>query len=410
MKPSPPLLVLLGSGATYPAIPGVSQITAHLMAWNRLRAPDPGILTPLIPTGAADSRLPLFDWLSKTASANRKDPPHFEQLVHVLEQLESLYPLPPSRGTVDKYVPLISTFVEPKAQVNVDGYGFAAQLACKEILNLVAAHCKQVQDKGVHPLAAGLDALAITSRLRVFSLNYDDVPEHGATSYVTGYGPGPTDFNPAYVLDPGPRHLHAQLHGSVLWGDALLGSIPERHADRSAASAGRGTFSSWNTMQDGHRGTSAPMITGLRKADRSLADPYFSYEHALMKHLLGTERWLIIGYGAGDHHINAALRSAREARLRAGKSLRVAAVNFFTDWEIPGPTPAWFGTPAATSVSNQLQSWADDACRAFVAPTSPYIDQHSFNRIAPDIALSLDGTEWALGAGLKELKRWLKLK
>jgi hypothetical protein len=244
----------------------------------------------------------------------------------------------------------------------------------------------------------------------VFSLNYDDVPEHGVTSYVTGYGPGPADFNTAEVLNPGPRHLHGQLHGSVLWGDARLGSIPERYPSRREAALKRGTFSSSRTTQDGHKGTAAPMITGLRKADRSLDDPYFTYEHGLMKHLLGTERWLIIGYGAGDHHINAALRSAREARLRAGKSLRVAAVNYLKDWEIPGPTPAWDGWPAGDVVRSQLQPWAEDACRAHFAWTSPYVDQHSFNRVTSDLAISLDGTEWALGVGMKELKRWLRLR
>jgi hypothetical protein len=151
MKPPPPLLVLLGSGATYPAIPGMSQITGHLTGWDRLREPDPSLHQPLLTSGSRDGRPPLFAWLSKAATLNRTEPPHFEQLIHIVEQLDSLYPLPPARGTVDKYIPWISTFVEPKAHVNVDGYHFAAQLACKEILNYVSAHCQQVQDKGVHP-------------------------------------------------------------------------------------------------------------------------------------------------------------------------------------------------------------------------------------------------------------------
>lgn len=81
-------------------------------------------------------------------------------------------------------------------------------------------------------------------------------------------------------------------------------------------------------LQDGRALPLAPMITGLRKADLVLERPYGTYLHVFRDHLLSTPRWLIIGYGFGDRHINRALQQAWSNWNQRDEFHRAVVVNY----------------------------------------------------------------------------------
>ena len=70
------------------------------------------------------------------------------------------------------------------------------------------------------------------------------------------------------------------------------------------------------TLQDGTKLLAGPMITGLRKADAILLEPFASYYSCLYNSLLKSRVWVIIGYGGVDPHINSCLSRALNARVK----------------------------------------------------------------------------------------------
>ena len=66
------------------------------------------------------------------------------------------------------------------------------------------------------------------------------------------------------------------------------------------------------------------MITGYRKAEKILIEPYASYFHYLRDALFATPYWVVIGYGGLDFHANATIREAADFW---GDRLRVFVIN-----------------------------------------------------------------------------------
>ena len=94
-------------------------------------------------------------------------------------------------------------------------------------------------------------------------------------------------FRPKYPWPRG-RHVLCQLHGSVLFG---TGSEEERFevvrlASRDEAARARQVRGSGPRFMDGHQGGDAPMITGLRKADKTMPRPFGTYMHVMRDELL----------------------------------------------------------------------------------------------------------------------------
>jgi hypothetical protein len=52
------------------------------------------------------------------------------------------------------------------------------------------------------------------------------------------------------------------------------------------------------------------MITGLRKSEELVYEPFASYYHHFRTTAFDSTRWLLIGYGAKDMHINQVLKVA----------------------------------------------------------------------------------------------------
>jgi hypothetical protein len=70
-----------------------------------------------------------------------------------------------------------------------------------------------------------------------------------------------------------------------------------------------------------------PMITGYRKADKILVEPYASYFSFLRQGLFESQCWVVMGYGGRDLHANAMFRTAADALT----DLRIFMFNWLDD-------------------------------------------------------------------------------
>lgn len=407
------LLILLGTGASTPSIPDVNDITEHLLGWRKAFEPDPTSADPLCiirPELASPDRRTIFKFIyDELVDYWSHKIPNFEELIHVLELLDSIYPIPPHDGVVDEYRPIIGPFIEVNNDLNLSHFfGIAATEACYEILKLVKEASDEIGDNSSdHHLSDGLAILGQQAILKIFSLNYDDIPERSGIPLATGFylnEDSPFDFDHRMVISGQEGHVHYQLHGSILFGNTGIEKerlIPRYHT-RGEAASNRTSRSSPSSAQDGHQAVPLPMITGLRKADKILFEPYASYFAAFRRLAMSTNRWLIIGYGGGDKHINAILEVARERFSNDSEDdLRIAIIDHF-DFDGEDELRAWIGNPIATEVERCL-TWGKRDLIKYFEGSGQYISRNSFNMISSNLFISFDGTQWAFNEGLPQL-------
>jgi hypothetical protein len=263
-----------------------------------------------------------------------------------------------------------------------------------------------------HELTTGLHALAQDFTLRIVSLNYDDVPEHGALELETGYKRLYDGFVPQSLYEPSDSHFYLQLHGSVLFGPDLRGqAVLPRYSDRAEARATWATGSGFGVSPDGLERFALPMVTGFRKADQILWEPFGTYMGAfrLFAHRIPT--WLVIGYGGTDPHVNAVLQSAVMHHVfnpwYDPTPLRAVVVDFSP---MHGEVPLVLDVddPIGRLIISRLATkWASSD---FPAPESyeflragTSLGPRRFNRITKRLWVCLDGAAFALGEGLPAL-------
>jgi len=406
----PPLLVFLGAGASVPYVPGVGQLTDNLLNWSLYREPN-SALGPghqVVETGATDTRQTFFRWLQHQYSSywtnwqNRR--PHFEELIHVAEMLGALFPLPPQAGTIDQFRHLLGPFVDARPHIDVHaGYGHVADQGAKQILNHVSAACDSASATGITPpIAELLNRLNEVALLRIVSLNYDDLPWLSNIDFFTGYT-GQTEFSARDTIEPPSLPSLYQMHGSVRFGSLNWDmAVIERHSDRSSARTARESIQGPTRFQDGHQATTLAMITGLRKSDKVLHQPYAAYYQALRTLASEIPRWLVVGYGGGDAHVNQALSASAHDRKR------IAVVGFHT-FEEGDSEMAAIGMPVIEK-TNALLSWASRDYRAWYGSKGmSCLYRHSFNELGDRLRLSLDGLDWVADGGFQSLSDALLL-
>lgn len=415
------LVVLLGAGASYPGMLSVADLTQFLVGWSERCEPPPvgsGISQALLtlPYGRIAPR-PLFAALRDIAARPLKNPDqlNFEQLIHVCESLATVFPLPQGDQIADRFRSLVAPFLTVATGLehfNIPHLGFAAQKACNALLNHISEVCDRVSTSA-HPQAAGLRELAAQAQLRVFSLNYDDIAWQSGVPFYDGFVDGRFQSVYPWPLD---RHGICQLHGSVLWGPIPLSerppspAVPRKFKNRRNATDARvGMISSNLNYQDGHEGSNVGMITGLRKADRILHRPYGTYFHVMREALLRASRWLIIGYGFGDPHINELLAQARENWLNVGHKQKILIVDYY---DFPF---VWDGYESAEpgKQANELiarivgQTFPTDLDQFLAGPA--WLQQNAINQISEQVAVWLHGAERAFTSDQTKVTDWLVL-
>lgn len=330
----PPILCLVGAGSNPSLL--TPQLTNDLLKWDGFREPTPSMQSwGAVGAGEDDKRVPFFTWLAQCIdqASGKVNNLNFEDLIHILEIVAS-------QGffDVDKLWHQ-SDYGAGLLELNTIGMTvaaanprFIAEQSCYYILQQVMARTRDVQHLDAARLLQRLHQNG--HRLRVFSLNYD--------SLVVANLPRPlwTGFDPAVAAEspflfapvhPANQDLHIQLHGSINFGlvpDDFESPIRIRRWDGIAspiATWGMTTGSVKDRYLDGHAAPAVPMITGRRKADRILSEPFSSYFHYFRQAAFTTPNWLILGYGGSDPHVNSVLESARRYH---GSQLRVAICNW----------------------------------------------------------------------------------
>ena len=214
----PPLLILLGAGATVPEIPGVWALTKALLKWREFLSPtDDG---SILPKGSAEDneRIPFFKYLHDQL-------PHpeagynFEQLIGCCEALS--HALHDDNGADDLYwdgsasvVSPYSPFMRPSGRINHQTELWKAHEQARYFILDQVSRASDVTE-GSTPLARGLQQLADVFTLKVASLNYDDIPMQARVPFQDGYKDLYDRFVPSSFYEEWWRHVLLHLHGSV---------------------------------------------------------------------------------------------------------------------------------------------------------------------------------------------------
>lgn len=351
------LFVLLGAGASLPYFPGTGEITSELLKWNLFREPpltgadQTSVWTQIM--GKHATGRPYYEALYEYAKDSFNEPDkhlHFERLVQIALQLET-YTL--FEKSVDEFRPLLRPFVGFRDNVRhfdiPSMNSIIASDSCVQILDLLSDRYNlQLEDRlkkcSLNAFLNEFNKKNIASRL--FSLNYDTLPLFSLLDFETGFEQKQDSnfeiFSPQKIIDWQGDHLYCQLHGSTLFGypssdhqESPPGLIA-RYSDVQTAKKNRTMKTGKPQRQDGSPAATNLMITGLRKADDILTEPYASYFHKMFNEMISADAWLIVGYGGGDTHVNHCIKRAQHIIKQKHQHLKMAWVGYAPDEDFYG--------------------------------------------------------------------------
>jgi hypothetical protein len=369
-----PVLCLVGAGSNPSLL--TPQLTNDLLAWDGFR--EPSASAPFwgaVGYGEDDQRVPFFTWLAQCIdqATSKANDLNFEDLIHILEMVAS-------QGLFDRDKRwFASDYGAGLLALNTVGMTvaslnprFIAEQACYYILQRVAERTRDVRDLDAALLLQSFHQKGY--RLRTFSLNYDSLVVANLPKPLwTGFQPAVTAESqfllaPVYPVD---QDLHIQLHGSIhfrLLPNDFDPTTRIRRWDDTSGSIAPFEMTSASLRDrylDGHTAPALPMITGRRKADRILTEPFSSYFHYFRQAAFTTPNWLILGYSGSDPHVNSILESARHYH---GSQLRIGICNWLPWNETDGTswTQIGLGWPLAPRILG-LNGFA-----------TPFVDQPAF--------------------------------
>lgn len=182
----------------------------------------------------------------------------------------------------------------------------------------------------------------------IITLNYDTCVERSLDSYEDGFDElievsgfherKAYRFNPRKLADTIlSRVMH--LHGCILYGQASPQKDPnqyifkESYYDLYKYSSYEDACEDWYgrsnpRTQSGEQIIMGPLITGLRKAEKTIIYPYSFYLYEFQKALIENSRLLIVGYSCNDIYINNLL--IRMAELH-GKLRKIVIITYFPE-------------------------------------------------------------------------------
>lgn len=343
------VVVLLGAGASAGHINGTAQVTRALKDWTKFYVPSSAKLSfhqlmndieydPL--RNPAQTR--YFEGLYNALSnhyTNAQEFLHFERLIHVAQTLDQYTSEIKNSG--NDYLKVgAGPLLEFAAAHNLFDYNIHGNIAAQAtayILDQLANQQTSDTTLADLPLNQFLQVLSKNSYIRLHSLNYDTIPLSSGIDFKTGYVklPGSIDeesFSPNDLRFSYRSHIFCQLHGSIQFGYASeemsRGLIVRFNNLQKAINSRSSTAVSNHYAQDGIEGISQLMITGLRKADAILHDPFASYFSRLNDDLLNCDAILIVGYGGHDKHVNEIFQRSYLVREELGLKNKIVWVDF----------------------------------------------------------------------------------
>ncbi len=303
--------MLVGAGfAEGLGLPGTAEITNHVRSLQQyfIRADEHG-------------EAPLGDVLSKIASAYY-DAPNFEVFLHLIECMLSArrsrlgFALPDSQKLAfNAFMDISPRLVSVLADSALESFGSEMMARIADFLDEAIATSHIEKQAVIRDFLRGVAGRHV---LRIATLNYDDAIERSIDGYWDGFtsdDPGVLDY-PGFASTHDMELLH--LHGSIRFAPSDPGSGPTALAElvRFKTNQGAAPYRSRPLLfsaftQAGERVFIGPMLSGLRKTDKLIIEPYGLYHQRFVAGLLASPRFVSIGYGGGDIYVNVALAQAR---------------------------------------------------------------------------------------------------
>ncbi len=404
---TPKLLILLGAGASCGYGPSTAWLTQRFLA-----------------SGSGVKGATVFRMIYRTLKRSflRKDAwdhrvifqPNFEEIIEVVDEIATHLP--------DEYdSPYSSSLLRPFLILNASlkalkpdrkRYAHYASRAREFIVRETTRHCEDASDLCAIPLVSALAVLSQRARLRLMSVNYDDLPTASGIDFYTGFidGQGAGQiFRPVHPW-PEERHGWCQLHGSVLFRVRQfmtdIGPYPEivRYRNRREALRQEWIDIDRDIYQDKHIAPVVPIITALRKADAIQREPYAHYAHVFRDEAMSCDRWLIIGYGGGDHHINLLLSQARRHWRESGRDHRVLVVGNVPIEDRGANLVGLMEQRPESGIGDEMWLFEEESY-LFEARVHP----RHVSQINAALGVTLDGVDWAMGEGLSSVMRFLRI-
>lgn len=135
------------------------------------------------------------------------------------------------------------------------------------------------------------------------------------------------DPYPAWELCDGTagRALYAPLHGSVHFG--FPDSGPSEVAWYPDIATAEETWGWDSHALHADRERDLLMVTGHQKTRHLMGPPYSSYMAAFRRTAFLADRWLVIGYGGQDPHVNATLKQGLALHVAQRRPLTMAVIS-----------------------------------------------------------------------------------
>jgi hypothetical protein len=338
---------LVGAGAVLPIQGPSTQFLTNLVRATQQLGNNP-----------AGVRTNFVEQVAQALDGYFRQGSNFEDVLHALESLSSI-----ERGwqpgTAKEFRPAVGAFVSPN-----DPRWFAdpslilsgKQSVLTVIAENVEAYAAAFSPTGRDNWFAGFWQEAARKGTWNFgTLNYDNCIEQSlAGALEDGFvplRPGLSRFDPRrFIGSTVNRILH--LHGSIFYGhepgrDPLASEWEDLakfdvHQDAKNTWFGR----SRATAQSGEETIMGPLITGLRKADKIMIDPYSTYYWTFHQALLESPRLLVAGYSFRDQHLDYLLE---RMSVLHGRNRRIVIIDFFSNPTTWHPDPAVMDWPPRDS-------------------------------------------------------------
>lgn len=316
------LNVFLGAGfAQGLGLPGTQEITDYVAALQaHITYTDDGRSVPLAPM------------LWKIANSYY-DSPNFETLLHLVESMVSArgsrlgFTLPDTQKIAFNAFMDVTPRFAPIVKDENSLILFGANM-----MNVVADYLddriKNSKMEKQETIREFFDPF-ISSELRISTLNYDDSiersMERAGISYWDGFAsddPGSVDYRGFF--DPHKTEL-LHLHGSIRFAPVAT-PTPSlvRFKDNIEAKGARNTPPGPNAQtQAGEVLFIGPLLSGLRKTEKFIVEPYGLYHQRFVTGLLESPRLICIGYGGLDTYVNGAMLTAKKVH---GSDFKVAYI------------------------------------------------------------------------------------
>lgn len=376
----PSLTVVVGAGASVAVgIPGTCKLTDTVT--GNLRSHET--------RDCADFR-PRVESLLEAVRAYYGETFNFEQLWDALEAANALA-VGWRRGNAPTTAEAALTAPRPTVKNALDYWLLSEALFVAKVSvqsAVIEASMSALRSANWPAFSHFWRSLAERFSLTVVTLNYDTLIEQALEWDGAQQGMQPVTgeriwrLDPTRLHEPGNGHRLLHLHGSVQFGSREYGAEPNRFAyeDSSHELYWHPTIESAQQTMWGHSSPRSQVgremegdriVVGLNKPDKLLVEPLHSYQVELVNQVRRAPRLLVVGYGFGDLHVNAALEGMTRVH---GSARRICVVDC-----LDLPTAAH--SPQRMGLLVMLQRWAEMVFQYRVSYDEPWASSNGCVRL-----------------------------